>query len=129
MIKTILALLIFLFGILCLSPNTLGEVSAYESYQFKLNAWIDNLIQFESNGNEDLKFLDSNGKYSYSCLQFQEATFNQESARYNVEGQIMDCDTQKRIAKAMITDDWNNWRHWYTSVKVRKMGYPPKIEI
>lgn len=126
MIKITTALLISLSIICFISPGKLDELSPYEIYQLKLDAWIDRLIQYESNGDTGLKFLDSNGKYSYSCLQFQESTFKSESARYNVEGQIMDCEVQKKIARAMIEDDWNNWRHWYTSVKVRNMGYPPK---
>lgn len=126
MIKTLLALVISLSVIFITSPGKLGELSENEVYEFKLAAWIDTLIQYESNGNNDLKFLDANGRYSYSCLQFQEATFKSESARYKIDGQIMDCEVQKKIAMAMIKDDWNNWRHWYTSVKIRNLGYPPK---
>jgi hypothetical protein len=38
---------------------------------------------------------------------------------------IYDCDLQKSIAKKMIEEDADNWRHWYTSVMTRKLGTPP----
>jgi len=107
-------------------PGILSEPTREEQYQFKLDAWIQDLILLESRGDASLKYLDSNGKYSYSCLQFQEATFKSESKRYGITGDIMDCEVQKKIAKAMIQDNWKNWRHWYTSVKVRGLGYPPQ---
>jgi hypothetical protein len=98
-----------------------------------LDLWIDKLVYLESEGKEHLKVLDQNGYYSYGCLQFQMATFEAYAGKYgffttddNAETLIYDCGLQKAIAKRMIEDDANNWRHWFTSVKVRNLGFPPK---
>ena len=71
--------------------------------------------------------MDTNNRYSYACLQFQEATFNSYSKRYGLEGDIYTCADQKIVARKMIEENPNNWRHWYTSVAKRGLGKPPVI--
>lgn len=105
-------------------------------YETKLDDWIEGLVQLESEGRSNFKILDVNGKYSYSCLQFQMGTFKAFYPLLNAgngskltaagwEKEIMACYTQKMIAKAMIKSNHNAWRHWYNSVKKRGLGLPP----
>lgn len=104
------------------------------SSQAPIDAWIDSLIQLESRGNDRIKILDVNGRYSYGCLQFQMDTFWRYGTKYNILTNadednlgtlIYNCDIQKTIAKAMIDENRSNWRHWYTSVTKKKLGPPP----
>jgi len=74
------------------------------------------------------KIIDSNNRYSYSCLQFQADTFVAMSDKYDIHGSIYDCDVQKKIARAMLMDNPNNWKHWYNST-TKKIGLPPVIKI
>ncbi len=99
-----------------------------------LDSWIEDLIQLESRGQEKLKILDVNGRYSYGCLQFQMNTFWNYGTKYgflsdgdedNLGILIYSCELQKEIAKAMIQERPGNWRHWYTSVAKKKLGRPP----
>lgn len=98
-----------------------------------LDAWIHKLMLQESGGrttfveNGGLPYIiDVNGLRSYGCLQFQEPTFNSYAEAYGITGHITDCSTQKKLARAMIEDSWQNWRHWYNSVKVYGVGFPPR---
>lgn len=75
------------------------------------------------------KRLDSNNKYSYGCLQFQEATWLAMSKIHNVdpwsEGGIYSCEKQWELAKKMFREDKvAAAQHWYTSVYVRGLGLP-----
>lgn len=82
---------------------------------------------------ENYRRIDSNGYYSYACLQFQWATFKDRVRRYklaeyaeNAElmNLIYDCDFQKQVALKMFQNEKNAWTHWRTSVK-RGLGLPP----
>lgn len=102
----------------------------------EFDTWLDKLVQLESDGKENLKILDVNGRYSYGCLQFQEQTFRSYASSYglfdredSVEPAIYSCALQKKIAKKMFEDDPGNWRHWYTSVKKRGLGVPPRMSL
>lgn len=95
-----------------------------------LSVWLDDLVEFESSGVYGVKVLDTNGKYSYGCLQFQMATFLGSAKRYNIdvgdaETTIFDCDLQKRIAREMLENEPRAWRNWYTSIAVRGLRMPP----
>lgn len=97
-----------------------------------LDQWIEELVMLESRGKTNLKILDTNKKHSFGCLQFQKATFVEYGLKYkffdsadDAVEKIYDCEFQKRLAKRMIEDDARNWRHWYTSVAVKKLGPPP----
>lgn len=100
-------------------------LSPEQQYEAELEVWLDRLQWDESNNNKMLVILDTNNKYSYGCLQFQMATWIEQSKKYNVEKEIMDCETQRYVAKQMIKSNWNNWRHWYTSVTKKTSGKPP----
>ena len=98
-----------------------------------LDLWLEKLIEKESNHKERVRIVDTNGRYSYGCLQFQEGTFRAYGTRYglvtpkaNIESVVYDCNLQKQIAKRMILEDRSNWQHWYTSVKVKNIGLPPR---
>lgn len=98
-----------------------------------LDLWLEKLADLESHGQDHIKILDVNGKYSYGCLQFQEWTFKTFGAKYgllksgsNWQEEIYDCSLQKEIAKRMIRDDYSLWQSWYTSVMERDLGLPPQ---
>lgn len=96
-----------------------------EVYNSELTQWVNRLVQDES-GNTNVIILDTNGLYSYGCLQFQYSTFEEQKKIYNFDGEIGSCKDQKELAKAMIRGNWNNWRKWYNSVLYKTAGYPPK---
>ena len=105
-----------------------------EFEEFSLRQWIDRLVFVESRHRWLVKKLDRNGKYSYGCLQFQEATFIQQMRLHNllatsdaalIMGRIYDCELQKKLTGAMIKADYNNWRHWRTSIQ--RIGLPPAV--
>lgn len=98
-----------------------------------MDVWLAKLEFQESHGNRMVKVLDVNGKYSYGCLQFQEGTFRNYGLKYGLispkdqtEHVIYDCELQKQIAKLMLAENYSNWRAWFTSVKSRNVGMPPK---
>ena len=91
----------------------------------QLAIWIDRLMMLESEGREDIVIVDTNGRLSKGCLQFQDATFNSYAKRYGIEGEIMNCGDQKKLATLMIQENPRNARHWYTSVFKRGLGPPP----
>lgn len=87
-------------------------------YKNELMQWVDKLAHAESGGNEKQKpILDTNNKYSYGCLMFQEQTFKSYAKKHNVKGDINDCDVQKELALRMLQSNTNTWRHWTCSVK------------
>ncbi len=101
-----------------------------------LDLWLEKLIVLESNGRKNIKILDHNGEHSFGCLQFQKETFEEFGLKYKliapddeITDLLYDCQLQKEIAKKMIEDNYNNWRRWYTSVKIKKLGLPPKNDV
>jgi len=99
-----------------------------------LDVWLDRLAYQESHGRENIKILDVNDQYSYGCLQFQEGTFRKYGMKYglisedaSIESIIYDCGLQKKIAKFMLSEDYSNWRAWYTSSKTAIVGLPPRV--
>lgn len=128
--------------------------SAYENYQniktalivpavkevpfrSQLDLYLDKLVKYECHGpclkNPRFRIIDSNGKYSYSCLQFQEATFFSMTKKYNIEikawDDIYNCDIQKKVAKAMWMDTKAATKvHWYHSIVIRGLGLPSKYQ-
>jgi hypothetical protein len=100
------------------SENTnLSRIRRYDD-------WLVSLEHCESGGREDIVILDTNNRYSYSCLQFQERTFNHYTARYGFEDyDIMNCEHQKDVANEMLKENYNNWRHWF-NCSTKKIGLP-----
>ena len=101
-----------------------------------LTLWIDELENYEC---RDCAYgyrrLDSNGYYSYGCLQFQKPTFLQEIIHHEfapgasaaeLDTMIHDCNIQKQLAREMIKNDKNAYLHWKTSVITRGLGLPPQ---
>jgi len=86
--------------------------------------WINKLEQIELPNRypRDYCIVDSNGRLSCGCLQFQLRTFTEFSEKYQVKEQWKSCDAQKEVAYKMISDDLENAWHWATSVK--KIGLP-----
>ncbi len=101
-----------------------------------MDHWLDELARFECEGcPPDYKRIDSNDRYSYSCLQFQEATFREMLRLYDPEVRedqvgvlILDCAYQKKIARALFeAQGAKASRHWYTSIHIRGLGLPPGL--
>lgn len=88
-----------------------------------LGLWLERLAFSESSGREHIVILDRNGLKSHSCLQFQIPTFEEQTAKYGLAGNIMDCAFQKQLARKMLESDPKSWRHWLGST--RKLGKPP----
>jgi hypothetical protein len=97
-------------------------------YDKAMEQWLDRLEKDESGGNRMRVILDVNNKYSYGCLQFQMETFIAQSKKFGIKGEMMDCNVQRTIAKAMIKNDYKAWRNWYNSVTKKAAGYPPVLE-
>lgn len=98
-----------------------------------LTVWLDDLAWYESTGDDGAKVLDTNGRYSYGCLQFQMATFVSEAKKFGIDigdasVSVMDCSLQKRIARQMLEHEKGAWRNWYTSIAVRGLRMPPIIQ-
>lgn len=78
---------------------------------------------------EPFRIVDSNGKYSYGCFQFQEATWLSMARRHGIDpwenGGIYNCDQQWKVARAMFLEDPEQAAgHWYMSIYVRGLGLP-----
>lgn len=123
-------LLIWIISLIVLPLSTARAegptLTKEQLYEAQLEQWLDRLQNDESGKNPLLVILDTNNKYSYSCLQFQMGTWIPYSKKYGVDAEIMDCQAQRYVAKQMIKENWGNWRHWYTSVTKKTAGYPPK---
>ena len=103
-----------------------------EPIKDELDVWLDKLETYENCPVEGI--VDTNHKLSYGCLCFQFSTFKSFVKQYNFLPEaeereylnmIGDCDFQKILAKQMLQSDYNNWKHWWTSVR-RGLGLPPK---
>jgi hypothetical protein len=92
-----------------------------------LDLWIEKLAYLESRGREDVQIIDSNGKWSRGCLQFQDETWKRYTRKYGIEATILDCNAQKRLAKEILLHEREGWRNWFTSVssKGKGLGLPP----
>jgi len=87
------------------------------------NDWLERLAGCESSHREDIVILDTNKRYSYGCLQFQERTWNYYMSRYGLSyPDIMNCQHQKELASMMLQENHLNYRHWLTCS--RKIGLP-----
>jgi hypothetical protein len=90
-----------------------------------LDLYIERLAYRESEGRESVQIIDSNGKWSRGCLQFQDETFLRYAAKFHETANIMDCAGQKRLARQILLTERNGWRHWFTSVTSKGLGLPP----
>lgn len=123
---TILLWLLALILSIIFLPQTRAKAEAPEmTYDQKLDAWIYQVMEKESGGKKLLVVLDTNNKYSYGCLQYQMATWNYYSKKYNVEAEIMDCEAQKEVTRNIIKYEKDGWRNWWTTVVKKGVGKPP----
>lgn len=112
-----------------------------------LTAWIEKLAKGEGCPVEGL--IDSNHKLSYGDLCFQEATFKGFVKKYNMlpdaeDNEYMnligDGKFQRELTYKILTDKYENWRHWECTVQGGQsdkcykvgirgsgIGLPPKI--
>ena len=103
-----------------------------EPIKDKLDTWLDKLETYENCPVEGI--VDTNHKLSYGCLCFQFFSFKTYVRKYNLFpytednelfNLIGECKLQKKLSRLMILDNYNNWKHWWTSVG-RGLGLPPK---
>lgn len=104
------------------------KLSNEELYNIALQQWVDKVIEKESQGRWDIVIVDTNGKLSKGCLQFQDGTWKSYTKKYGIDGSPLNCDTAKKVAIAMINDNHNLWKSWYTTVVKKRVGLPPKPE-
>jgi hypothetical protein len=108
-----------------MTARTSNEATLTVTQPDSLDLYIEALAFQESSGKEDVVVLDTNGKYSRGCLQFQDETFRRFQAKYKIAGPIMDCPTQKRLARAILLGSPTGWTNWRKSVD--KIGLPPGL--
>ena len=131
-------------GIILFTGNILSKTEFHYNpprqviFPDPLEVWIDDLVGYECGEPcaESVTILDVNGLHSYGCLQFQAATFVSFIERYDMlplaepheyMNLILDCSLQKKLARLMILEDHDNWRHWWTSVTQKGLGEPPEM--
>jgi hypothetical protein len=93
-----------------------------------LGKWLDRLAVFECDScGTHYRRIDTNGAYSYGCLQFQKSTWDINVNRFkllNVD--IYSCVDQMLVARLMLEADYSAWGNWKTSVIDRGLGLPPR---
>jgi len=104
------------------------QLSSEELYTIALNQWVDKVIQEESEGQWDIEIIDTNGKPSRGCLQFQQSTWDAYSKKYGITGSPFNCETAKKVAVAMIKDNYGLWSSWWTTVVKKGVGKPPVLQ-
>lgn len=94
--------------------------------QDKLGMLIDQLAMCESGGLATAINPFDGGSHSRGILQFKDSTFIQYAKRYNlfpnaeddeILNFIFDGDYQKKLARLMLDENINNWRHWVNCSK------------
>ncbi len=102
-----------------LKNTTEIHVQEVRQQEVVLDYFVDRLAMCESENRENIKILDSNDKYSYGIVQFQEDTWKNALRKYGyfpeaedseLINHIYDGELQKEVAKKMIQD--GGWKHW-----------------
>ena|ERR1043165_4183830 len=106
-----------------ITATTSHESSVIVTEASDLDLWIEKLAFQESSGREDIQIIDSNGKWSRGCLQFQDETWKRYSKKFGLTANVLDCIAQKRLAREILLHEKNGWRNWKTSVA--RIGLPP----
>ncbi len=87
-----------------------------------LSPLIDKLAMCESGGDPMALNPQDGGSRSSGVLQFKDSTFIHYAKRYQLfpnaeDAEILnflnDAEYQKQLAKLMLDENPNNWRHWY----------------
>jgi hypothetical protein len=125
-------------GTMSLVEDEVSAETVFEANKRVAEEWVDGLAEKECKDCPPLfKRIDDNGKYSYSCLQYQEATFVADVKYYDLlpyaEDQeimnwIYDCQFQKQLAVVTILDNPKYASKWRTTVEDRGYGYPQFIK-
>ena len=98
--------------------------------------WIDKLVICESSGKETAVNWNDKGSPSYGLLQYKVGTFVFYAKRYNLFPYaetneyfnfIYDGDIQRMLAKKMLQEDFDNWRHWTNCWLL--MNLPEKLPL
>lgn len=91
--------------------------------------WINDLKMCESGGNPNaINEEDLDGTPSYGCFQFKPGTFSYFSSRYNLYGDLMDCEAQKSLVRRMVAEAKSiNWHRQFPDC-VAKLGLPPAVD-
>ena len=74
------------------------KLSNEELYNIALERWVDKVIEKESQGDWDVIIVDTNGKLSKGCLQYQDDTWNSYTKKYDISGSPLNCETAKKVA-------------------------------
>ena len=94
--------------------------------QDELGMLVDKLAMCESGGLATAVNPFDGGSHSRGTLQFKDSTFILYSKRYNLLPEaeddeilnfIFDADYQKQLARLMLDENINNWRHWVNCSK------------
>ena len=101
------------------------EIVPVEEQKAETNPILVELAWCESSNRSNIVILDTNGKYSYGLLQFQEATWIYYMEKYNLapfaeRGELMnliyDDYTQTKLA-TLILEEKGAWRNWFNCLK------------
>lgn len=124
-IKTLLVSLVVIasLGMNATTTRTTHETPLSISEPDALDLYIERLEFAESSGREDIVIIDTNGKKSYGCLQFQEETFARSAKKYHVDSPILDCAAQRFLAREILLHEPHGASNWATSVA--RIGGPP----
>ena len=117
------------------STGQLGEVNGTveDRTPDELDAWIEKLAFCESRNNPEAINWYDGGSPSYGLLQWKVDSFYRYNQLYKVlpdleknevPNIIMEPETQKRLARLVITDGGEN--NWFNCVKI--IGKPPKSD-
>jgi len=109
----------------------------------EIEKWVEKLEEYETSivpeeNKDSFRLLDTNGYYSYSCLQYQMNTFlwfynDWKGTNYKLYENITleearelisDCDIQKEMTTWIIKKYPNRAYHWKNSIE-RGFGLPP----
>lgn len=83
-----------------------------------LNYYLNGLIACESGYNPNAWNANDNGNLSAGILQFKISTFNYYGSKFNLlHNDIMNPEQQIAIAKAILLNEKNGWKHWSNCAK------------
>ena len=113
-----------------------------EQNKDSLDLWIESLsgVELPDYLPRDTCVVDTNGKLSCGCLQYQYETFSSWALKPKFRNQLSpnaedsdilnlykDCDYQKQLTRVVLLDNPKEWRNWYTSVIKKGVGLPPNL--
>jgi hypothetical protein len=107
------------------TPEVPHEANLQVTVPDQLDIYIELLAFEESSGREDIQIIDTNGKWSRGCLQFQDATIRRYARKFELPGDPLDCRYQKALARQiLLRGGWGNWFHSVTRLAERGTPVP-----